>query len=81
MTYYRLYFLGGGSGPIFDFRDFDAVDDAAAVAVAGQLRRMGAMELWSMGRKVRNWEAVAASPARGPAPGYLAAGSSRLASP
>ncbi len=81
MTYYRLYFLGGRSGQIFDVREFDADNDVAAVAVAGQLRRMAAMELWSMGRRVRQWEPVPASPARGPAPCYFDPGSNRLASP
>jgi hypothetical protein len=81
MTYYRLYFLDGGNGAIVDFREFDADNDVAAVAAAGQLRGMGAMELWSMGRKVRSWGPVAAAPARRPPPRYLDAGSSRLASP
>ncbi len=61
MQYYRLYFLGGGSGPIFDFRDFEVVDDAAAIAVAEGFRRIGAMELWCGDRKIRRWEPIAAA--------------------
>ena len=80
MTYYRLYFLDDGSGSIVDFREFDADNDVAAVAVAGRLRRMAAMELWSMGRKVRQWDPVPASPARHPAPRFYP-GRNRLASP
>ena len=60
MPYYRLYFLGGGSGPIFDFRDFEVADDDDAVAVAQGLRRIGAMELWCADRKIRRWEPIAA---------------------
>jgi hypothetical protein len=59
MPYYRLYFLGGGSGPIFDFREFEMADDIAAVVVAEGFRRIGAMELWCGARKVRRWEPVA----------------------
>ena len=66
MSYYRLYFLGGGSGPIFDFRDFEVADDAAAVGVAEGFRRIGAMELWCAGRKIRRWEPIAAAPAAPP---------------
>ena len=60
MAYYRLYFIGGGGGPILDFRDFEVADDASALAVAEGLRRIGAMELWCGDRKVRRWEPIAA---------------------
>ena len=79
MTYYRLYFLGGGRGPICDFDEFEVADDAAAIAAAERLRRMGAMELWCRGRKVRHWDPVGSG--RSLAPRYPGFGSSRLASP
>ena len=81
MTYYRLYFLGGGHGPISDFHEFEVGDDRAAIAAAERLRRMGAMELWCRGRKVRRWEPVGSIHAAGFAAGYRGTGSNRLASP
>jgi hypothetical protein len=80
MTYYRLYFFGGGNGPIANVRELETADDAAAIAAAERLRGMAAMELWCRGRKVRRWEAVGAAPRRSFASRYFA-GSSRLASP
>jgi hypothetical protein len=65
MAYYRLYFLGGGSGPITDFHEFEVADDAAAILAAERLRPMGAMELWCLGRRVQKWEAIAAAPSHG----------------
>jgi hypothetical protein len=64
MTCYRLYFFGGGSGPAFDFRDFEVADEAAAIAAAGRLHRIGAMELWCAGRRIRRWDSVGAAPPR-----------------
>jgi hypothetical protein len=79
MTYYRLYFLGGGSGPISDFHEFTEDCDDAAVATADLLRRTAAMELWCRGRKVRRWEAVAAARASISAAHYRAGSISKLA--
>ena len=81
MTYYRLYFLGGGNGSISDFREFEVADDRAAIAIAERHHSMGAMELWSGGRKVRCWEPVGATYTRHLDAGPYAAGSNRLASP
>ena len=64
MAYYRLYFFGGGSGPAFDFHDFEVADEAAAIAAAGKIHRIGAMELWCEGRMVRRWEKAGAVPPR-----------------
>ena len=81
MTYYRLYFLGGGYGPISDFHEFEVADDCAAIAAAERLRRMGAMELWCRGRKVRRWEPVGSVQAASFATTYRPLASNRLASP
>ena len=80
MTYYRLYFLGGGNGSISNFREFEVADDRAAIAAAERHRGLGAMELWSGGRKVRCWEPVGAAYGRQPTARPYA-GSNRLASP
>jgi hypothetical protein len=60
MAYYRLYFLGGGNGPIFEFREFEVAADDAAIILAEGFRRIGAMELWCGARKIRRWEPIAA---------------------
>ena len=52
MQQYRLYFLDG-LGHISKSREFDAADDAAAVAIAEGRREGRDMELWSGGRLVR----------------------------
>jgi hypothetical protein len=64
MTNYRLYFFGAGRGPAFDFRDFEVADEAAAIAAAQKLHRIGAMELWCAGRKIRHWGPAGAVPPR-----------------
>ncbi len=66
MTYYRLYFFNGGSGPISDFDEFEVLDDDAAIAAAERCRRMAAMELWCGGRKVKRWEPIGLATASGP---------------
>lgn len=80
MAYYRLYFLGGGSGPIMDVHELEASDDAAAIAAAERLRPIGAMELWCLGRKVQRWEAIGVAPAHGLAAGLHELSSSLSAS-
>jgi hypothetical protein len=62
MAYYRLYFFNPASGHIGQFREFEAPTDMAAVVRAGDWRDLGAMELWSGGRKVKRWEAYAFVP-------------------
>ena len=81
MTYYRLYFFGGGNGLIANVRELETTDDDAAIAAAERLRGMAAMELWCRGRKVRRWELVGASPRRSLVPRHFNAGSSTLALP
>jgi hypothetical protein len=61
MAYYRLYFFGRG-GHIDQFREFEAPDDALAVAQAADWRELDAMELWCGRRMVRCWEAFASLP-------------------
>ena len=62
MAYYRLYFFDRFSGHIDHFREFEAADDAAAVAQAADWRELDAMELWSGRRKVKRWESLAFVP-------------------
>ena len=61
MAYYRLYFFDRG-GHIDQFREFEAPDDALAVAEAADWRELDAMELWCGRRMVRRWEAFALAP-------------------
>jgi hypothetical protein len=56
MLYYRLYFFDGFSGHIDQFREFDADDDAAAMALAEQWSAGGPMELWNRERRLKRWE-------------------------
>jgi len=55
MSYYRLYFMDRFSGHIDRFREFDAEDDGAAVAIAEGWREGRPMELWNRNRKLRRW--------------------------
>jgi hypothetical protein len=59
VPYYRLYFMDGFSGHIDHFREFEAVDDAAALSVAEQWREDRPMELWNRERKLKHWDAPA----------------------
>lgn len=56
MRYYRLYFMDRFSGHIDHFREFEAEDDAAALAVAEGWREERPMELWSGPLKLRHWD-------------------------
>jgi hypothetical protein len=56
MRYYRLYFMDRYSGHIDHFREFEAEDDAAAVAVAESWREHQPMELWNRHRKLKHWD-------------------------
>ena len=62
MAYYRLYFFDRLGGHIDQFREFEAADDAAAVAQGADWRELEAMELWCGDRKVKRWEAAALLP-------------------
>jgi hypothetical protein len=64
MRYYRLYFMDPVSGHIDHFREFEAVDDAAALKVAERARDGVPMELWNRERKLQHWDA---QPPRGAA--------------
>lgn len=62
MAYYRLYYFDRFSGHIAHFREYEAADDAAAVAIAAGWRELDAMELWRERSKVKRWEALALLP-------------------
>jgi hypothetical protein len=59
MAYYRLYQLRGPRNQVEGFEEFEANDDAEAMALAEGFRRLNPMELWSEHRKVRRWDRVA----------------------
>ena len=62
MAYYRLYFLNR-HGHIQRVEDFEAADDATAIArAAAEPGRP--MELWCAGRRVEQWPC--AEPAKNP---------------
>ena len=56
MAYYRLYHLRGPKNEVETFREFDADDDATAIAQGDGWQDLHPMELWSGHRKVRRWE-------------------------
>jgi hypothetical protein len=56
MLYYRLYFFDGFNGHIDQFREFEAEDDTAAVALAEQWSSGGPMELWHRERRLKRWD-------------------------
>jgi len=58
MAYYRLYQLHGARNEVGSFEEFDADDDAEAIARGETYRRLNPMELWSGHRKVRRWDAI-----------------------
>ena len=58
MRYYRLYFMDRFSGHIDHFREFEAEDDAGALAIAEGRREDGPMELWNHERKLKHWDKV-----------------------
>ena len=58
MAYYRLYHLRGPRNEVETFREFDAEDDANAIAQGEAWRDLNPMELWSGHRKVRRWEGI-----------------------
>ena len=56
MLYYRLYYFDRFSGHIDHFREFEAVDDAAAVVIAESWTAGSPMELWNRERRLKRWE-------------------------
>ena len=58
MAYYRLYQLHGPRNEVESFHEFDAPDDARAIAVAEGRRGLNPMELWQNHRKVKRWESA-----------------------
>jgi hypothetical protein len=59
MRYYRLYFMDRFSGHIDHFREFEAADDEAAVAIAEGWREDRPMELWNLERRLKQWNGAA----------------------
>jgi len=59
MLYYRLYYFDRFSGHIDHFREFEADDDKAAVAVAERWSDGRPMELWNRERRLQRWESNA----------------------
>ena len=55
MIYYRLYYMDRFSGHIDHFREFEADDDAAAMAIAERWHDGRPMELWNRHRKLKHW--------------------------
>ena len=56
MLYYRLYFMRRFSGHIDHYREFEAENDAAALAIAEGWREDLPMELWNLQRKLKHWD-------------------------
>jgi hypothetical protein len=56
MHYYRLYFMDRVTGHIDHFREFEAKDDAGALAIAERWREDRPMELWNRERKLKRWD-------------------------
>lgn len=59
MLYYRLYFYDRFSGHIEHFREFEAEDDASAIALAEEWKSGGPMELWNRQRQLKRWDGSA----------------------
>ena len=58
MAYYRLYHLRGAKNEVEAFEEFEAGDDATAIAKCEEWRSLNPMELWSGHRKVQRWEVL-----------------------
>ena len=56
MADYRLYHLHGPRNEVESFYEFEAPDEASAIAVAEQRLGINPIELWQGHRKVRRWE-------------------------
>ena len=66
MAYYRLYQLHGPQNEVEGFEEFEASDDAEAIARAEGFRRVNPMELWSEHRKVHRWGGISAPSSQRP---------------
>lgn len=55
LAYYRLYFLDGDSSHILECREFEALDDDAAIRLADSWQALGPMELWCRDRRIQRW--------------------------
>jgi hypothetical protein len=62
MSGYRLYFMDRFSGHIEHRREYEAQDDAEAIAIANDWRTGQPMELWLGSTKLKHWEAEAIAP-------------------
>ena len=56
MLYYRLYYFDRFSGHIDHFREFEAKDDKAALALAERWNDGRLMELWNRERRLKRWD-------------------------
>lgn len=61
MRYYRLYFFDGHTGHIDHFREFEAEEDAQAVAIAEGWSGGEVMELWNRQRRLKRWDNIASN--------------------
>jgi hypothetical protein len=61
MPYFRLYYFDRFSGHIDHFREFDAEDDAAAVALAERWSDGRPMEVCIRERRLKQWESAGSS--------------------
>jgi hypothetical protein len=58
MRYYRLYFFGRYGGHIDHFREFEAEEDIAALAIAERWSGSQVMELWNRERRLKRWDSL-----------------------
>lgn len=58
MLYFRLYYFDRFSGHIDHFREFEAADDAAAIAIAEGWANGRPMELWNRERRLKRWDSI-----------------------
>ena len=56
MLYYRLYFMHRVTGHIDHYREFEAEDDQAALAISEGWWNGQPMELWNLERKLKRWD-------------------------
>ena len=56
MPYYRLYFMDRFNGHIDHFREFEAENDEAALAICEGWQEDRPMELWNGPRKLKHWD-------------------------
>jgi len=61
MLYYRLYYFDRFSGHIDHFREFEAADDDAALALAERWGDGRSMELWNRERRLKRWDRIAST--------------------